>query len=87
LEASLYQATEFAANGRSAEITIMSTYKAWAAKQRGNPIMLLIGVIGIVGGCYIGYAKIWAPFRRRQKLARAEIYGNYIYEQEKRKHE
>ncbi|KAF2881199.1 hypothetical protein ILUMI_24983 [Ignelater luminosus] len=60
----------------------MSAYKTWAAKQRGNPLLLAIAAFGIIGGCYLGYNQIVRPFLKRRKLAEAEAYGNYIYEHE-----
>jgi len=59
-----------------------SKYQAWATKQRGNPMFLLIGGVGLSVCFYMGYRRWYLPSARRKKLKEAEQYATLLYEAE-----
>lgn len=58
----------------------MSWHSSWAAKQKGNPTLLIIAGIGIIGGFFAGYKLLYKPWERRKTLHENEKFAKFLLE-------
>lgn len=63
----------------------MSAYKTWAAKQRGNPLLLIVAAAGFTGGFYFLYKRTYSPWKTRRRLAESEDFAELLYKKEAQK--